>query len=124
MEFRRLLDALHGRHLGQEIGQHAARIQQLEAAARAAFGQDAHQLVANPLGRYLEDQRMVAPDGFERGGLDLEPQARGETDGAQQAQVVFAETGIRVADGADHAPLQVGAPAHVVQHLPGVRPPS
>jgi hypothetical protein len=66
----------------------------------------------------FQDQRVVAPHGFERGGVDLEPQARGETDGAQQAQMIFAETGIGVADGADHAPLQIGAPAHVIEHFP------
>ena len=46
----RLLHALHGGHFGQEVVQQAGRIQQLEAAPRAAFGQDADQLVANALG--------------------------------------------------------------------------
>ena len=118
MEFRRLPDALHGRHLGQQVGQHAARIQQLEAAARAALGEDARQLFTNPLGRNFQDQRMVARHGFERGGFDLEPQPRGETDGAQQPQMIFLEARVGVADGADHAPLQIGAPAHVVEHFP------
>ena len=50
MELGRLLDALHGGDLGQDVGQQAGLVQQFEAAARAAFGQDADQFVADALG--------------------------------------------------------------------------
>src|SRR2546430_7789043 len=41
--------------------------------------------------------------------------------GAQQAQMIFAETLVGVADGSDHAPLQVASSLHVVQHVAGRR---
>ena len=103
MIFGRLLDAFHGRDFRQHVGQQAARIQHFEAAPRAAFGEDADQFVANPLGGNPQDQRVVAADGLEGGGLDLEVEAGGEADGAQHAQMVFAKALVRVADGADDA---------------------
>jgi hypothetical protein len=38
-----------------------------------------------------------------RGGVDLELEAGGETDGAQHAQVIFFEAAVGRADGADDA---------------------
>jgi hypothetical protein len=73
MIFRRLLHAFHGRHFGQDLGQQAARVQQFEAAARAAFGEDARQFVADAFGGDLADQRVVALDGGERGGSMANP---------------------------------------------------
>ena len=124
MEFRRLLHALHGRHFGQDLGQQAALIEQFESAARAAFGEDARQLVAHPLGGHRADQRVIALDGRECRRLDGKSQARGEAHGAQQAQMIFAKPHRRVADGADHAAFQIGAPAYVVRAPRRCRDPS
>ena len=54
--FRWLRHSLHGRHLGQDVGKQSGLIQQLEAAARPAFRQNADQLVANPLRGDFENQ--------------------------------------------------------------------
>jgi hypothetical protein len=63
-------------------------------------------------------------DGIEGRGLDCEPQAGGEAHGAQQAQVVFAEAGVGIADGADQAGVEIGAAPDVIQHLARFRDPS
>ena len=64
---------------------------------------------------------MLPAHGVKRGAIDFESQARGEPHRAQQAQMIFAETRFGVADGADHAPLQVASSIHVVQHAAVVR---
>ena len=53
VKFGRLLDAFHGCHSGRMSCQQAGFVEQLEAAPRAALGEDARQFVAHPLGRDL-----------------------------------------------------------------------
>src|SRR6185437_14865922 len=57
---RRLLHALHARHLGQYGAQQAGRVQELEAAPGAALGQHLEHLVANPLVADFRDLGSVA----------------------------------------------------------------
>ena len=121
MILRRLFDALHGRHFGQDIRQHPGGVQQLEAVARSTLRENAHQFIAHALGRHFQNQFVIPADGRESYRLDLKLQPRSKANGAQQAQVVFAEPGFRIADGADHAAFQVGAPADEVQHLARIR---
>ena len=64
---------------------------------------------------------MIAPHGGEGRGLDLEPEARGKPDAAQQPQMIFAEARVRVADGADDAARQIAAPSTKSSTLAGVR---
>ena len=45
----RLLDALHRGDLRQHVDEQAGLVEQLEAAPRGAFGEDAHDLVADAL---------------------------------------------------------------------------
>ena len=93
-------------------------IEQFEAAARAAFGEDARQFVADAFGRDAVDQR--ASGGWRRmSPARFEAEPRGETDGAQQPQMVFAETRRGIADGADDARFEVGAAADEVEDLAG-----
>ena len=106
---------------GRYAGQQAARIQHFEAAPRTALGEDADQLVADPLGRNPQDIGMPAADGLECGGVDRKIEAGGEADGAEHAQVVLAEPLVGVADGADHAALQILASFDEVQNLAAVR---
>ncbi len=49
MIFGRLLYAFHCGYFGQDVREHAARIEQFETAARAAFGENSHQFVADAL---------------------------------------------------------------------------
>jgi len=116
MELGRLGDALHGGDFRQQIAQQARGVQHFEAAPRSAFGEDADQFVAHALGGNAQDGGMLAPERRERGRLDFEPQARGEANGAQQAQMVLAEARIGVANGADDAAVQILASADVIHH--------
>ena len=59
MELRRLLDALHPRNFGQDFRQQPRFIEQFEAPAGRAFGQQFGQFVANALGGNLMD--LAAP---------------------------------------------------------------
>ena len=117
MEFRRLRDALHGHYLGQDVAQQSGLVQKLEAAPCAAFRQDARQLVADTFGRNFHDQAVQPLQRRHGGGFDLEAQPGRESHGADQAQVVFLETLVRVADGAHHAAAQVLPASREVQHL-------
>ena len=63
---------------------------------------------------------MVALDGGEGGRVDGKAQARGETHGAQQAQMVLAKAYRGIADGAEHAERQIGASADVIHDDAGI----
>ena len=77
-----LLDALHSRHLGKDLLQQAGLVQQLKAAARRAFRQDAAQLLAYAFGRDRPDERVQASHSRKRGRFDTKAEPRGETDRA------------------------------------------
>jgi hypothetical protein len=85
MVIRRLRDALHPRDLGQHMREQPALIEELEAAAGVAFGQDAHDFVADALpgnaGDFCRERAHRRPGR----GLDLVLQARGEAYRPQHA---------------------------------------
>ena len=64
---------------------------------------------------------MSALHGIEGGGIDLKPEAGRKSHGAQEPQMIFAESRVGVADGPDHAARQIAAPIHEVQHVARVR---
>ena len=85
----RLLDALHRRDLRQHVREQAGLVEQLEAAPRGAFGEDAHDLVADALPGDAGDRRGVGANGREGRRLDGEAEARREAHGAQHAQAIL-----------------------------------
>ena len=54
-------------------------------------------------------------NGGERVGLDGVAEARGEADGAQQAELVFVEAAVGIADGADDAGVEIGEAVDVIE---------
>ncbi len=91
MVLRRLFHAFHSCHFRQDDRQQTAAVEQFEPAARAAFGEDTRQFVADPLGGDGADEGMVSLDGSESARIDFEFQARGEADRAQEAEMILAE---------------------------------
>ena len=116
MKLGRLLDAVHAVHLGQHLVQQSGAVEQLEGAARVAFGEHLGQLVADALAAHLLNARRQALDGGEGFRLDGVAEARGEAHRAQHAQLVLGEAALRIADGADDAGLQVVAAADKIEH--------
>ena len=53
-------------------------------------------------------------------GFDLESEARCEAYRAHHAEFVFRKTPVGLADGADDFGLEVGPPAHEIEHFPRV----
>ena len=90
-------------------------VEQLEGAAGVAFGEHAGELVADALLRNLQDAGGLRLHGFEGAGVESEAEARGETDAAQHAQLVFSEAERRVADGADQPGGEVVAASDEVK---------
>ena len=103
MELRRLLDALHLLDFRQDFVQQAGFVQQLEGAARVAFGEHLGELVADAFAADLRDLRRQLLDGAHGVRVDLVAEAGGEAHRAQHAQLVFREALLRRADGADNA---------------------
>ena len=89
MKLRRLLDALHPRDFGQKLGQQPRFVEQLEAAARGAFGEQLGEFVAQALGGNLVDFRRELDDRAEGARFDRVAEPRGEAHGAHHAQLVF-----------------------------------
>jgi hypothetical protein len=86
---RRLRDAFHARDFGQHFGEEAGFIEQLKGAAGVAFGEHLGKLVADTLAADCVNARGESADGGVSGGFDFKSEARGEADGAQQAELVF-----------------------------------
>ena len=101
-------DAFEAGDLGEDVGEEAEGVEELEAAAGAAFGEDAGELVADALGGDYGDVGGMALDGAGGAGLDREVETSGEADGAEHAQLVFGEAEVGVADGADEVVGEVG----------------
>ena len=116
MIVRRLLDAVHLRDLGQNMRQEPRRIHELEAPARAAFGENARNLLADPLPRDARHIRRLGANRLEGFGFDLEAEARGEARRADHAQAILLKARARVADGADDAGGEVLPAADFVDH--------
>src|SRR5579859_7259522 len=103
MELRRLCDSFHARDLRQQLAQQARFIEQLKGAPRGALREHFRQLVAQSLLRHLTDFSRAFDDGRARGSLDYVAKTRRETDSANQAQFVFVESELGVANRANNA---------------------
>ena len=93
----------------------------LHALAAARRGEDSRKLLADAFRRDPVQQRSAIAQRRIGGGLDREAQPRGETHRPQQAQAVLLEARLRIADGADHARLEIRQPADEVDDLAGFR---
>ena len=116
VEFGRLGNAAQAHGFGQHARQQSERIQQLEAAAGAALGQDAGQFVAHALLADLMDVRGVAMDGGGRALFNAVVQARGEAGGTQHTQLVLGEAKLGIADRANDAGGKVLATVDIVDY--------
>ena len=112
---------MHAGDFGQQFRQQPGLLQQLEGAARGAFGEQFGQFLAQAFGRDLMNLRRGGLDGGEGRRLDGVIKARGKSHGANHAQLVFAEAHVGLADGADDARADVLAAADEIEHLAGFR---
>ena len=81
----------------------------------------AAQLGGNPLGADHGDLFRHRADGVQRAGVKRKVVGRRETHGPQQPQLVLGEPASRVADGADHAGLDVRHAADKIDDALGQR---
>jgi hypothetical protein len=88
---RRLLDTLSRRDFRQDMGQKAQIIQGAQMAAGVRRGQDADELITNPLGGDTGKQWAIAPDPRGSLFLDTQPEFSAQADGAQRPQWVGKE---------------------------------
>ncbi len=114
MELRRLLHALHPRHLRQHFVQQPGFVQQFEGAPRMALGQHFSQLVTHALPAHGVDARSERPDRALCLRLQLEAEPRRKPHPAQHAQMVLLKAQLRPPDGAHHACIQIRKPADVI----------
>lgn len=119
VELGRLADALHPGDLGEDFGEQAGFVEEFEAAAGMAFGEEAGEFVADALGGDAGDGGGEGADGREGIGVDVEGEAGGEADGAEEAEVVFREAGGWIADGANGAVAEIVEAAGVVGDFTG-----
>ena len=115
----RLDYAFHLEGFGDDLGEEAGGVEELEAAAGSAFGEDAGEFVADSLGGDVVDGGGLGGDGGGGGGIDLEVEAGGEADRAEHAELVFGEAEGGVADGSDDSGGEVFAAVDVVEGCGG-----
>src|ERR1700731_3550450 len=86
MELRRLRHAFQGGDFGEQFGEEAEFVEEFEAAAGGAFGEELGQLFADAFGGNDLNFVCVFADGGEGCGFDGIAEARGEADGAEHAE--------------------------------------
>ncbi len=101
----------HRQERRQDGGDEACLEGQVHGLDAAGMHEHAPQLLGDPLGGNALDLTGHGPQGRPGRRLDPEPKPRRQTDRAQAAQLVFAQTRRRVADGSQNAVLQVGLAA-------------
>src|SRR5260370_22642098 len=92
MELRRLRDAFHSGDLGEQLGEEAEFVEEFEATAGSALGEELGELFADAFRGNDVDFARVSADGGESCGFDGVAETRSEADGAQHAEFVFGET--------------------------------
>src|SRR5260370_16321035 len=120
MELRRLRDAFHSGDLGEQLGEEAEFVEEFEATAGSAVGEELGELFADAFRGHDVDFARVSEDGGESCGFDGVAETRSEADGAQHAEFVFGETARWVADGADDSCGKISAAADEVEDFAGV----
>jgi len=121
MELRRLLDAVHGRDIGQHLSEQTAAVEQVEPDLRLVGRQDQVQLVADALGADRADRFRRRADRFPGRRFDPEVEPRGEADGAQEPKAILGEAFGRAADRAQHLRVEVGLAPDVIDQPFGHR---
>ncbi len=114
MELRRLLDTLHLRDFRQHLHQQIRLIEEFEGPPRLALGEHPGQLVAHPFAAHRVDARRHRAHGSSRLRFQLKSEAGRKAHRAQQAQLVFFKAPVGIADGAQHARIEVGQAADIV----------
>src|SRR5258706_14838267 len=123
MELRRLRDAFHSGDFGEQLGEEAEFVEEFEATAGSALGEELGELFADAFRGNDVDFARVSADGSESCGFDGVAETRSEADGAQHAEFVFCETAGWGAEGADDYVGQIGPAAHEDEDLAGVMAP-
>src|SRR5206468_12676027 len=98
----------------QDLATQARLVQHPKAARGLSLRQYAQQLFANPLAADLVDlggHRAYRVPGF---ALDCVSQFRTEPNRAEHSQLIFFESGTRIADGADQPGLDILLTMHIV----------
>ena len=107
----RLRHAAQGLEFRQDDREQAEALHHRECAGRGrgrlGCSQDAQQLVANAFAGERGRRRRVTPKRVLRRRIELQAETGGKTHRTQQAQSVFRETLVRIANCAESAVLQV-----------------
>jgi len=109
------------RDLGEQRLEHPEPLHPGEGRAGVAALADAIELLGDARGGAARDEGRGGGGGVEDRLVDREAEAGGELDRAQQAHRIFAQALVGVADGLEHAPLDVREPADVIDDLVGDR---
>src|SRR5258708_19809616 len=89
MELRRLRDAFHSGDFGEQLGEEAEFVEEFEATAGSALGEELGELFADALRGNDVDFARVSADGGESCGFDGVAETRSEADGAPHAEFSF-----------------------------------
>src|SRR5258707_9604640 len=92
MELRRLREAFHSGDLGEQLGEEAEFVEEFEATAGSALGEELGEFFADTFRGNDVDFARVSTDGGESCRFDGVAETRSEADGAQHAEFVFGET--------------------------------
>lgn len=114
-----LFAALEVEDFGEKLRDEAGVGEEVEAAGAVIRGDDAGEFVADALGRNLGKERGAVANGGPGLCFDFKTGGDGEADGAEEAESVFFEAFLGVADGAEGARFEIGPAVDVVDDFAG-----
>lgn len=119
VELRGLLAALEVEDFWEDLGHEAGMDEEVEAGLAMGGEPDAVEFVADAFGADFGNQGSGLLEGGPGSGFDGEAEGGGEADGAEEAEVVFLESGGGLANGADELGFEVGLAVDVVDERTG-----
>ena len=121
MKLRGLLAALEVLDLRQDHAQQSAAVEQVESADPIRVGENLDQFLAYALGADRMNVARVGDQSVPGAGLDFVIEPRRETHGAQETELVFAEAGDWIANGANDSGREIAPAADEVDEAIGHR---
>ncbi len=117
---RWLWHTFHSSNFWKEFVKEPGLVEEFEAAASSALGEEFSELFADAFGSDDVDFAGVLANGSQGLWFNCVAETGGETHGAEHAEFVFGETAGGIADGADEPRRQVGLATDVVEDFASV----
>src|SRR5258708_30791444 len=117
MKLRWLLTTMHTADFWQDVLQKTALIEQVETSHPMRIGHDFNQLIPDPFLAHSFDLLRILDDRLPGSRFDLKLESSREADRAQQTQMIFTKSFVRISDRSDQMVFEIGFTANKIDYL-------